>query len=129
MNYSKKALEYFHQPRFAGEMKHADALGQAGNLKCGDIMRIYLKIKGNIIKKISFLTYGCVAAIASSNALCSLAQGKTIHQALKITHQDIVKELGGLPPMKIHCSVLGREALHKAIENYKKNIKNKEIVK
>jgi len=121
--YSKKAVEYFRNPAFAGEIKNPDAIGQVGNLKCGDVMKIFLKIKDNIIQDIKFLTYGCIGAIAASEAMCKLAKNKTIEEALQITHQDIVKELEGMPQMKVHCSVLGREALHKAIENYKRGQK------
>jgi len=118
--YSKKAIKYFREPKFAGELKKADAIGEVGNVRCGDVMRIFLRIEKGVIKDIKFLTYGCIGAIASSEALCRLAKGKTLAEALRITHQDIVKELGGMPALKIHCSVLGREALQKAIDNYKK---------
>lgn len=118
--YSKKAISYFRHPKFAGEIKEPDAVGQVGNVKCGDIMKIFLKIKDDAIKEIKFLTYGCIGAIAASEAMCRLVKGKKIKDALKITHQDIIKELEGMPPLKVHCSVLGREALYKAIENYQK---------
>ena len=118
--YSKKVLEHFQNPKNVGEIKKADAIGEVGNVKCGDIMRVYLKIKNNKITDIKFKTYGCVAAIASSDALCELAKGKTIEHALKITDKQIAKHLGNLPPIKLHCSVLGMKALHKAIEDYKK---------
>ena len=118
--YSKKTIERFKNPKFVGVIKNPDALGEVGNMKCGDIMTKFLKVKDDIIKNIKFQTYGCVAAIASSDVMCKLAKGKTIEQALKITDKEIVKELGFLPPIKLHCSVLGMEALHKAIEDYKK---------
>ncbi len=126
--YSKEAIKHFQKPKFAGELKNPDGIGQVGNQKCGDIMRIFIKVDKNkqgkeIIKNISFLTFGCVAAIASSDVMCKLAKGKTIEQALKITDKDIVKELGELPIIKLHCSVLGMKALRSAIEDYKK--KNK----
>lgn len=118
--YSKKVMEIFKNPKFAGEIKDADAIGEVGNVKCGDIMRIYLKIKDNKIEDIKFKTYGCMAAIAASDAMCKLAKGKTLEEASKITSKDIVNELGGdLPLIKVHCSVLGMQALQKAIENYK----------
>lgn len=119
--YAKKILERFRHPKFAGEMKDADAVGEVGNLKCGDIMKVYIKVgknkKGeNIIKDIKFLTYGCVAAIASSDVLCELAKGKTLGDAKKITHKDVIKAMGGdVPAIKVHCSVLAQEALKKAI--------------
>lgn len=118
--YSKEAMKRFTDPSHAGEMKDADAVGEEGNVKCGDVMRIYLKIKDNRIEKISFLTYGCVAAIASTDALCSLAEGKSLEEAEKIGAHDIAEELGELPPIKIHCSVLGHQALRRAIDEYRK---------
>jgi len=121
MDYSKKAIKHFKDPKFAGEMKNPNAIGEVGNPSCGDTMKIYLKVGEEVIKDIKFQTYGCIAAIASSNALCKLAKGKKIERALKLTHKDILKELDDLPPVKVHCSVLGRKALQKAIENYKKN--------
>ena len=123
MMYSKKALEYFKNPKHAGEMKNPSAVGQVGNIKCGDVMKIFLKIKDNIITEIKFLTYGCIGAIASSEAMCVLVEGKTIDEALKITHNDIVEEIEKMPIIKVHCSVLGRQALQKAIENYQEKKK------
>ncbi len=117
--YSKKILSIFQKPKFAGEIKNPDAVGEVGNLQCGDIMRIYLKIKNNRIEDIKFSTYGCVAAIASSDVLCSLAKGKTLKEAEEITSRDIIKKMGEVPQIKIHCSVLAQDALKKAIENYK----------
>jgi nitrogen fixation NifU-like protein len=118
--YSKETIKRFQKPKFVGEMKDADAVGQEGNVKCGDIMKIFLKVddKSEKIKDIKFQTYGCVAAIAASDAMCELAKGKTIKEALKITAKDIVKKLGPLPAIKFHCSILGTEALHNAIKNY-----------
>lgn len=124
--YSKKILKRFQNPKNAGEIKNPDAVGEVGNIKCGDIMRVYIKVKDNVIKDVKFLTYGCVAAIASSDVLCDLAKGKTLDQALKITSKDVVKAMGGdVPPVKLHCSVLAQNALKKAIENYRKNKKIK----
>ncbi len=118
--YSEKTLKHFQKPKFAGEMKNPDAIGQVGNMKCGDVMKIYLKVKDDVIKDIKFQTYGCVAAIAASDVLCEIAKGKTIDEALKITSKHISEHLGNLPPIKYHCSVLGSQALKKAVENYKK---------
>ncbi len=123
--YSKEVMKRFKNPKFAKKMKDADAVGEVGNVNCGDIMEVFIKVGKNkkgeeFIKDISFQTYGCVAALASSDALCELAKGKTIQEALKISRDDIVKILKGLPNIKFHCSVLGEEALQKAIENYKK---------
>ncbi len=125
MTYSKKTLQRFQNPKFVGEMKKPDAVGQEGNIKCGDIMKIFLKVdkKTEKIKEIKFQTYGCVAAIAASDAMCELAKGKTLKQALKIKYSDIIKKLGDLPMMKVHCSVLGTKALKNAIENYEKRKK------
>jgi len=119
MTYSKKVLEHFKNPHNQGAIKDADAVGKVGNPTCGDVMKIYLKIENDKIKDIKFETLGCAAAIAVSSALTDMVKGKALGKALKITKDQIVKELGGLPPIKIHCSMLGIEALHKAIESYK----------
>lgn len=121
--YDKRTIERFRNPKFSGEIKNADAVGEEGNIKCGDIMKIFLKIDKGIIKDIKFQTYGCMAAIASSDAMCEIAKGKKIEDALKIKPQDIAKKLGNLPPIKFHCSVLGSKTLKNAIENYKKREK------
>lgn len=117
--YSEETLRRFKQPTFAREMKDADAVGEVGNVRCGDVMRIYLKIKNEKIVDISFLTYGCVAAIATTDALCSLAKGKTLAEAEKLGPNEIVATLGEVPAIKFHCSVLGHEALKKAITSYR----------
>lgn len=121
--YSKKVMQHFLKPINQGEIKKADAVGEVGNIRCGDVLKIFLKIKNNKIIDAKFKTMGCAAAIAASDALCELIKGKTIEEALMITHQDIIDYLGGLPSIKIHCSVLGRDALQEAIKNYKKKIK------
>jgi nitrogen fixation NifU-like protein len=118
--YSKKIINRFQNPKFAGEIKKADAVGEVGNVKCGDKMRVYLKIKDNKIKNISFLTYGCPAAIASTDYLCEIVKGKTLDEALKVTSKDVVKKMGKVPAIKLHCSVLAQDALKKAIEKYRK---------
>lgn len=120
MIYSQKVMDHFKNPHNQGSIENADAVGEVGNPTCGDVMKIYLKIEDNKIKDIKFETLGCAAAIAVSSALTDMVKGKTINQALKITKDKIVKELGGLPDAKVHCSMLGIDALHKAIENYKK---------
>jgi NifU-like protein involved in Fe-S cluster formation len=127
-DYKKKVLKRFMNPLFAGEIKDADAVGQVGNSACGDIMKIFLKIIKNkkdeeIIKDIKFKTMGCVAAIASSDAVCELAKNKTLDKAKNITKKDILKKVGSLPQIKHHCSILGSEALQKAIENYERKRK------
>lgn len=116
--YNKDVLKRFTNPKYFGEIKNPDGVGQVGNPQCGDIMKIYLKIKDNIIKDIKFQTFGCVSAIAASDALCELAKGKTIDDALKITNKSIIEKLNGLPTIKIHCSVLGAEGLKRAILDY-----------
>lgn len=118
--YNDALIERFRNPQYAGEMKDADAVGEEGNVKCGDVMRIYLKVRDGKIADISFLTYGCVAAIASTDAMCELAKGKTLEEAERITPQDIVQHIGEVPPIKFHCSVLGDKALRKAINEYRK---------
>ncbi len=116
--YSKKLMKHFTNPKFVKIIKNPDGVGEIGNIKCGDIMRLEIKIKGNTIKDLGFQTFGCPAAVASSDVVCELAKGKTIEEAKKITKDDIVKELGGMPKIKVHCSVLGIEALKKAIGDY-----------
>jgi NifU-like protein involved in Fe-S cluster formation len=127
-NYDKKVLKRFMHPKYAGEIKNADAVGQVGNAACGDIMKVYLKIakdkKGKeTIKDVKFKTMGCVAAIASSDAVCEIAKGKTIVDAKKINKKDILKKVGNLPQIKHHCSILGEEALQEAIKNYEGKLK------
>jgi len=123
LKYSKKVMEHFLHPHNVGELKNADAVGEAGNPVCGDVMKIYLKVKNDIILDIKFKTLGCAAAIAASSILTDLAKGKTINEAEKIKNTDIITGLGTLPPIKVHCSVLGAEALHNAIKNYRKRVK------
>jgi nitrogen fixation NifU-like protein len=130
-SYTKEVLKRFTNPKHFGEIKNPDGVGQVGNPSCGDIMKIYLKIKDKKIKDIKFQTFGCVSAIASSDALCELAKGKTIEQARKISNQAIVDKLEGLPSVKIHCSVLGANGLKKAILDYEarhgKKVDKKEL--
>ena len=121
MIYTDKVLEHFKNPHNQGVIPDADAVGQEGNPVCGDVMKIYIKVKDNMIDDIKFETLGCAAAIAVSSALTDMAKGKTINEVLNITKDDVVNELGGLPPTKIHCSMLGVDALKQAIEKYKAN--------
>ena len=124
MSYSKKVIEHFKNPHNQGVIKNPDAVGEKGNPICGDVMKIYLKISNKAknqieyIEDVKFETLGCAAAIAISSALTDMVKGKSIDEALKITKDQIVKELGGLPAPKIHCSMLGVDALKQAIENY-----------
>jgi nitrogen fixation NifU-like protein len=122
--YSEKVMEHFSSPHNMGEMKDANAIGEVGNAKCGDIMRMYLRIEDDIIKDASFKTFGCCAAIASSSVATDLVKGKSVEEALSIKNSDVVEELDGLPPVKVHCSVLAEEAIRKAIENYKQGHDN-----
>ncbi|MBL7060948.1 MAG: Fe-S cluster assembly scaffold protein NifU [Actinobacteria bacterium] len=123
--YSKKVMEHFMSPRNVGEIKDADGIGEIGNPVCGDMMTFYIKVKDNKINDVKFKTFGCGAAIAVSSMVSEMAKGKTLDEALKISNKNVAKELGGLPKNKLHCSNLGADALHRAIENYKEKQKNK----
>jgi len=120
MNYTEKVIERFRNPKFFGNLKDYNASAKVGNPVCGDVMEIMLDVKENVIKNISVKTFGCVAAISTSDIVCELALNKDIDSALKISKEDIVKQLGGLPSEKIHCSLLALDALKKAINEYKK---------
>lgn len=117
--YTIKVIEHFMTPRNVGSMTDADGIGKAGDPSCGDSLTIYIKVKDNVIYDISFLVFGCTAAIASSSMTTELAKGKTLEEALKITDEDITQALDGLPDNKLHCSVLGAMALKNAIKDYK----------
>ncbi len=123
--YNKKLLKHFTNPKFFGKIKNADAIGRAGNPRCGDIMDIFLKVdkKTQKIKDIKFQTYGCAAAIAASDMICELVKGKKLDEALKVSFKDVSSSLGEMPPLKVHCAQLATEALRTAIKNYqsKKN--------
>jgi nitrogen fixation NifU-like protein len=121
--YSKKVMEHFAAPRNVGEIKDADGTGEIGNPVCGDMMTFYIKVKDDVIEDVKFKTFGCGAAIAVSSMVSEMAKGKTLDEAMNITNKDVAKELGGLPKNKMHCSNLGADALHLAIENYRKNKK------
>ena len=122
--YTEELMKRFRNPKFMKEIKNADGVGEVGNPRCGDVMKVYIKVKDNKIIDIGFQTFGCPAAIAASDAMCELAKGKTLEQAEKLTNKDIVKVLKEMPPIKLHCSVLGMQTLKKAIEDYKKRKKN-----
>lgn len=129
--YTKKVLEQFKHPHNYGKIENPDGVGKVGNVVCGDVMWLYIKVAKNkkkeeIIKDIKFETFGCVAAIATSSAITNLAKGKTLEDALNITKGSITKSLGGLPPIKLHCSVLAADALAEAIYNY--FVKNKKVI-
>lgn len=123
--YNKKVIKEFQNPSNMGEIKSPDGHGKVGNPACGDIMEVFLKVKDNRIVDIKAKTFGCVAAIATTSIMTKLVKGKTVDEAAKITKDDIVKALGDLPPLKYHCSILGIDALKRAIEDYRK--KGKEV--
>lgn len=116
--YNDKVIDHYSNPRNVGEIENASGIGEVGNPVCGDIMRMYLKIEEGIIKDVKFKTFGCGAAIATSSVSTELIKGKTIEDALKLSNKDVVNELGGLPPVKLHCSVLAEEAIKEAIADY-----------
>ena len=116
--YNEKVINEFRNPQNMGEMDDANAVGTVGNATCGDIMKIYMKIEDNIIKDVSFQTFGCTAAIATSSIATSMIKGKTVDEALKLTNAEVVEKLGGLPPQKLHCSVLAEEAIKAAVNDY-----------
>lgn len=127
--YSKFVIDRFQNPKNAGGMHGANAIGEVGNAACGDIMRMYLKIDDNgIIENAKFKTFGCCAAIASTDVACDLIKGKTIEEALKVTNKQVLDILGELPPHKIHCSILAEESIRAAVEDYYKR-KEKEAKK
>lgn len=111
-------MDHFTNPRNVGEIGDANGIGEVGNAKCGDIMRIYLKVDDDVIKDIKFKTFGCGAAIATSSMVTEMVMGKTLDEALKISNQAVAEALGGLPPAKMHCSNLAADALHEAIKDY-----------
>jgi len=127
--YSEKVMEHFMNPRNVGEIKDADGIGEVGNPVCGDLMTFYIKVGNGVIVDVKFKTFGCGAAIAVSSIVSEMAKGKTIEEALKITREQVAQELGGLPPNKMHCSNLGTDALHKAIQDYLEKKKQKEVSK
>lgn len=118
MNYSTKVMDHFANPRNVGEIENADAIGEVGNATCGDIMKIFMKIENNIITDIKFKTFGCGAAIATSSMATELIKGKSVDEALTLTNKAVIEALDGLPPAKVHCSVLAEEAVKTAIADY-----------
>jgi len=124
--YNDEVMEHFKAPRNVGEIADADGVGEVGNPTCGDMMKFTIKVKDNRLEDVKYLTFGCGAAIAVSSMVSEMAMGKTIEEALKITNKDVAEKLGGLPPNKLHCSNLGADALHKAIENYQEKTEGKE---
>ena len=120
MNYSKKVMDHFAHPRNVGEMPEANAVGQVGNQKCGDIMKMMLKIENDVIVDAKFQTFGCGAAVATSSMATELVKGKTVQEALQLTNKAVMEALDGLPPVKVHCSVLAEEAIRAALIDYYK---------
>ena len=118
MEYSEKVMDHFMNPRNVGEIDDASGVGTVGNAKCGDIMKVYLKIEDGIIQDAKFKTFGCGAAVATSSMATELVKGKTIPEALEITNKAVMEALDGLPPVKVHCSCLAEEALHAALWDY-----------
>ena len=117
-DYSDKVMDHFSNPRNIGEIKEPDGMGEVGNPVCGDMMKFTITVKDNRIEDVKYLTFGCGAAIAVSSMVSEMAKGKTLEEALTITNKQVAEELGGLPGNKMHCSNLGADALHKAIEDY-----------
>ena len=118
--YSEKVMDHFRNPRNVGEIPDADGIGTVGNPVCGDMMTIYIKVKDNRITDVKFKTFGCGAAVATSSMITEMAKGKNLEEAIKITRSDVAENLGGLPPIKMHCSNLAADALHEAIKDYQK---------
>lgn len=116
--YSKEIMKYFKNPKNVGIIKNPDGVGRVGNIQCGDIMELYIKVKENKIANIKFQTFGCVVALAVSSMLTEIAKGKKLNEAIKISNNDILKKSGPVPPIKIHCSILAADALHEAIYDY-----------
>ena len=118
LEYSEKVMDHFNNPRNVGEIENASGVGTVGNAKCGDIMRIYLDIQDNVVKDAKFKTFGCGAAVATSSMATELIIGKTVEEALQITNKAVMEALDGLPPVKVHCSLLAEEAIHAALWDY-----------
>ena len=118
MEYSEKVMDHFMNPRNVGEISDASGVGTVGNAKCGDIMKVYLKIENNIIEDAKFKTFGCGAAVATSSMATELVKGKSVQDAMQITNKAVMEALDGLPPVKVHCSLLAEEAIHAALWDY-----------
>lgn len=118
MLYSEKVMDHFRNPRNVGEIENADGIGEVGNAKCGDIMKVYLKVENDIIVDVKFKTFGCGSAIAASSMATEMIMGKPISEALTLTNKAVVEALDGLPPHKVHCSVLAEEAVKSAVKDY-----------
>lgn len=117
--YSEKVMDHFRNPRNVGEIKDADGIGEVGNPKCGDIMKVYIKVENDVIADIKFKTFGCASAIASSSMATEMVRGKSIRDAWELTNRAVAEALDGLPPVKMHCSLLAEGAIHSAINDYR----------
>ena len=126
MEYTEQVMDHFMNPRNMGEMDDASGVGTVGNAKCGDIMRIYIKVEDDVITDVKFKTFGCGAAIATSSKDTEIVKGMTLAEAEKVTNKMVMDALGGLPPVKVHCSVLAEEALHAAIQDYRERLEKGE---
>ena len=124
--YSEKVLEHYQNPRNLGEIENADGVGMVGNPVCGDMMKITIKVRDDRIEDVKFKTFGCGAAIATTSMVTELVKGKMLEEALQVTNQDVVEALDGLPPVKVHCSLLAEEAIKAAIEDYRDRMTNDE---
>ncbi len=122
MEYTEQVMDHFMNPRNMGDMDDASGVGTVGNAKCGDIMRIYIKVENDVITDVKFKTFGCGAAIATSSKATEIVKGMTLEEAEKVTNKMVMEALGGLPPVKVHCSVLAEEALHAAIQDYRERL-------
>lgn len=122
--YSEKVMDHFRNPRNVGVIEDADGIGEVGNAKCGDIMKMYLKVEENVIVDVKFETFGCGSAIASSSMATEMIKGKSLDEALQLTNKAVAEALDGLPPHKMHCSVLAEEAIKDAVQNYYDNQKS-----
>ena len=118
--YSEKVMEHFENPRNVGEINEASGSGTVGNAKCGDIMKMDIQVEDNVIVDVKFKTFGCCAAIATSSMATEMVKGKTVEEALQLTNKSVAEALDGLPPVKMHCSLLAEEAIHAAVEDYQK---------
>ena len=118
--YSEKVMDHFENPRNVGKLENANAIGEVGNATCGDIMKIYMRIENGIIEDVSFKTFGCGTAIATSSMATELVKGKSVEEAVKLTNKAVMEALDGLPPAKVHCSVLAEQAIHAALQDYQK---------
>ena len=118
MQYSEKVMDHFTNPRNVGEIPDADGVGEVGNAKCGDIMKMYIKVQNGVLTDVKFKTFGCGAAVATSSMATELVKGKTIYEALQVTNKAVMEALDGLPPVKVHCSLLAEEAIHAALWDY-----------